>query len=198
MVGCGVIIILAVVLILSRSGGDGVASTPAVVTATEQVVTSGGATGTTPVGPIDLIDPSRVQGFRVAPLTLGSYRMSLVFRLRNTIINGLDGSGSDYVVETAQATRGSVVGLIIAVAAARGATPPNIPGGIRRIIGLRPDARTAVDGFAITMYDVPEYTLAVVDAGPRSALVAIAPDHATAARLAAALASAVAGAPTQR
>lgn len=135
--------------------------------------------------------PERVPGVRLEPITLRTYRLSLVFRLRNTILNGLAGSASDHVVDTAQARIGVATGLLIGIAARTGADPPAIPAAIAGLIGVDPVSRRCVAGLPVTLFPADGYRLALVDGGPRRAIVVIAESRAQAARIAGAVARAV-------
>jgi hypothetical protein len=129
----------------------------------------------------------------VSPVTIGSARESLVFRTRNAILNGLEGAASDYGLEIAQTRRGSETGLLIAVAAAPGASPPDIPDDVNRIVALEPVSAHRARGRPITVYRLPGYHLAVVDGGPRRAAVTIAEGRRGVEELADAVARAISG-----
>lgn len=175
---------IAVAMVFGR-GGDPpvvVASAP-VSTGTTPPPTSQAAPASTPRG---------IVGYRVSPVGQRSYRLSLAFRLRNTIINGLSAPGSDYSVTTDAVRRGSLSALLFGVGAAPGASPPGIPGEIAALIGLAPTTRERVDGLAVSIFRAPQYGIGLVDAGPRRAVVVIAPDAREALTLGRAVARAIA------
>lgn len=136
--------------------------------------------------------PRGIVGYRVLPVGQRSYRLSLVFRLRNTIINGLSAPGSDYSVTTDAVRRDSLSALLFGVGAAPGTSPPDIPGEIEGLIGLAPATHERVDGLAVSIFRAPEYGIGLVDAGPRRAVVVIAPDTREALTLGRAVARAIA------
>jgi hypothetical protein len=162
---------LVVVLSLLMTGGDDSAR-PAASTA------AGSSTAATvPVtapAPAPEALPDAVPGFVVSPVGLRTYRLSLVFRLRNTILNGLPGGTSDYVFQAAQARRGADRALLFGIGAVPGAAPPDIPRSIRTLVGMSALSRHRTAGLAIDVYRLPDYVLAVVAATPRRALVVIA------------------------
>lgn len=179
MIAGTAVVALAIVLsliLVGRDDSSGSSETP--TTARTTTRTSPGASATTPAtrpAPGTSAIPARIPGFVVSPVEIGSSRESLVFRTRNTILNGLEGAASDYGLEIAETRRGSESGLLIGVVAVPGASPPDIPRDVNRIVALEPlsEHRTR-GGRPITVYRVPGYHLAVVDAGPRRAVVAIA------------------------
>ncbi len=132
--------------------------------------------------------PARVPGYRTGPIELTSYRLSLVFRTRNALLNGLGGGAGAYAIETARADRGGARGLLIGVAVRPGTTAPPLGADIDRVAGGAPGERLHVAGRAISLHRGPGYRLAAVAGGPRRAVVVIATDR----RRALALASAVA------
>ena len=133
--------------------------------------------------------PATVPGVTLAPVELGTYRISLVFRLRNTILNGLPGHASDYTLKTVQARRGGESGLLIGIAAVPGASVPAVGPSVRALIGTQGRGRRS--GRLITRFRVSGYELAVVDAEPRRAFVVIAPSGAVAQSIAQAVARAI-------
>jgi hypothetical protein len=134
--------------------------------------------------------PVHIPGFTLRPVRIGTARESLVFRTRNSILNGLTGQASDYALEIGEAAGRGDTSLLIGVVARPGTSPPDIPGDVNRLIEVEPEASFRVQGREVALYRVPAYDLAVVDAGPRHAVVAIAVGR----PLARAIASAVAGA----
>ena len=136
--------------------------------------------------------PVRVPGVELAPVELRTYRISLVFRLRNTILNGLPGASSTYTVKTVQARRAGDSGLLIGVGVVAGASAPNVGRSIRGLIGGPTEvASESSSGRLITIHRVPGYHLAVVDVGSRTAVVVIAPRRVTVQTIARAVARAV-------
>lgn len=165
-----VVVVLMGAIVLSATGDDGVTTTPP----------AGASPGssTTPGRPVEApavtVIPATVTGYMVRPVAPGSYRLSLVWRLRNTILNGVDGPASDYAIQTATARRAGRTALLFGVAAVPGASPPDVPADVIRLIGIPPSGRDRVGGVPVTLFRAPGYTLAVVDGGPRRAVVAIA------------------------
>lgn len=159
---------LVVALTLVAIRDDGGSSSPA--PAAERTVAAPPATVHPPAPALEDLLP----GVIVTPVELGTYRISLVFRLRNAILNGLPEPASAYELESAQARRGSIRGLLLRVAAAPGAAPSHIPRDINRLVGVAPESRRTTRGRSITSYRLSSYHLAVVDGGPRQAVVAIA------------------------
>lgn len=136
--------------------------------------------------------PRVVSGYRIAAVGQRSYRLSLVFRLRNTLLNGLSAPTSAYSVTTSTARRGAITALLIGVSATPGASPPDIPAEVEQLIGLAPTTRERVDGVGLTALRAPAYGIGLVDAGARRAIVVIAPHTRQALALGRALAQAIA------
>ena len=135
--------------------------------------------------------PANIPGVELVPVEIGTYRISLVFRLRNTILNGLPGAASNYTLKTVQAKQGNESGLILGVAVVPGASAPDVGRSIRGLIDVAAVATERRSGRLITIHQVPGYHLAVVNAGPRRALMVIASRRATARAIARAVAGAV-------
>jgi hypothetical protein len=186
-VGAAAVVLIAVVLALSLGGGEDDPAGAGARTAT--ATTTPGAPAPAPtVAPL----PVRVPGYVVSRIGIRSYRISLVFRLRNTILNGVEGPASDYSIQSSNARRAGRTALLFGVGAAAGASPPDIPADIVRLIGVPARVRERVRGLPVSVFVVPEYSLAVVDAGPRRAVVAIGVHRAEALALARAVARAIA------
>ena len=94
-------------------------------------------------------------------------------------------------MEIAAARRGARTDLLVGVAAVEGAAPPDVPDDIARLVGAAPEARRTVAGRSIAVYRAPGYRLAVVDGGPRRAVVAIGAGLGRTLALAAAVARAI-------
>ncbi|MGD9694208.1 MAG: hypothetical protein AB7V42_00920 [Thermoleophilia bacterium] len=167
--------VIAAVVLPTAGGGD---APPAPTTAAAPSPTRSdrGAQRDTPATPSSggRAVPARIAGYRVSPVPIGTARESLVFRTRNSILNGLSGEASHYLVEIAQATRAGRVGLLVGVAAREGTAPPAIPDDIVRLIGAPPELRRAVAGREVAVYPASDSRLAVVDGGPGRAVVVIA------------------------
>lgn len=127
----------------------------------------------------------------LAPVEIGTYRISLVFRLRNTILNGLPGAASDYTLKTVQARQGKESALILGVRVVAGASATHVARSIRGLIDVPAIASERSSGRLITIHQVPGYNLAVVNVGSRRAMVVIAPGRGTARTMARAVAKAV-------
>ena len=182
-----VAVVVAIVLVLSFTGDEG---DPA---AAPPTVTAPTTTPTPPApGPTTSPLPAGVPGYAVSSIGIRSYRISLVFRLRNTILNGVEGPASDYSIQSANARRAGRTALLFGVGAAVGASPPDIPADIVRLIGAPAQVEERVQGLPVSLFVVPEYSLAVVDAGPRRAVVAIGARPAEALALGRAVAGAIA------
>lgn len=182
----GALVVAAVVatgIVVLRSSDE-----PSAVTATTPAATTPTVTPVPPPSPL----PERVPGLELAPVEIGTYRISLVFRLRNTILNGLP-VASDYTLKTLQAKQGEDSGLLLGVALIPGATGPNVGRSIRGLIDVPTVLTEQTSGRLLTIHQVSGYNLAVLDVGPRRTIVAIATERATARRMAAAVAKAVAG-----
>lgn len=165
-----VVVVLTGAIVLSATGdGDAATTPPAGASAAPST-----APGRTAAAPVVAVIPGTVAGYAVRPVARQSYRLSLVWRLRNTILNGVEGPASDYSIQTATARRAGRTALLFGVAAAPGASPPDVPDDVVRLIGIPPSGRERVGGVPLTLFRAPEYTLAVVDGGPRRAVVAIA------------------------
>jgi hypothetical protein len=182
-----VAVAVAVVLVLSFTGGE---DDPARATRTAS------APITTPAppapGPQASPLPAAVPGYELTRIGIRSYRVSLVFRLRNTVLNGVEGPASDYSIQSSNARRAGRTALLFGVGAAAGASPPDIPSDIVRLIGAPAQAEERVAGLPVSLFVVPEYSLAVVGAGPRRAVVAIGTRRGEALALGRAVARAIA------
>jgi len=155
-----------------------------------------GAEATTPVTPSvpgARALPARIPGFTLMPVRIGTARESLVFRTRNSILNGLTGQASDYALEIGEAAGRGDTSLLIGVVARPGTSPPSIPSDVNRLIGAQPEATFRVHGHDIALHGAPGYDLAVVDAGPRHMVVAIAVSRPLARALVSAVAEALPG-----
>lgn len=137
--------------------------------------------------------PARVPGYDTGPVALTSYRLSLVFRTRNTLLNGLSGRAGDHEVETARADRGGRRGLLVGVAARPGTDPPPVTADVNRVVGVAPESRFRAAGRPVTVYAGPGYRLAVVGDGPRRAVVVIGTGRSDTRALATAVARGLAG-----
>lgn len=168
--GAAVIVALLIALVVIVRSGDDAGPAGAGPAAT------GSTAGTPPAPRAPAVSAAlpRVPGYRVAAVGLRSYRLSLVFRLRNTILNSVEGAASDYSVATATAKRAGRTALLIDVAAAPGASPPAIPADLARVIGIAPWIREVASGLPVSVVRGPAYSLGVVDGGPRRGVVAIA------------------------
>ncbi len=160
---------------------------------------SSGATATTasspsPSGTVPpLLPPVRVKapGYLVEPLRPNSYHMSLIFRLRNAILQGLSDTGSHYVISGSSVAKGKTHGLLYGVTAQANATPPPIPADVIATMGGKSSSTMIVSGHTITTFDIGTYSMAVIDDGPRRALLAIEKNPAEANALAIAVAKAL-------
>ena len=160
---------------------------------------SSGATATTASSPSSsqtvppLLPPVRVKapGYLVEPLSPTSYHMSLIFRLRNAILQGLPDTGSHYAISGSSVAKGKEHGLLYGVTARANATPPPIPADVIAIMGGKSSSTMTVSGHTITTFDIGTYSMAVVDDGPRRALLAIEKNPAEANALAIAVAGAL-------
>ena len=140
-----------------------------------------------------LLPPVRVKapGYLVEPLRPNSYHMSLIFRVRNAILQGLSDTGSHYAISGSSVAKGKTHGLLYGVTARANATPPPIPADVIAIMGGKSSSTTIVSGHAITTFDIGTYSMAVIDDGPRRALLAIEKTPADAKALATAVAGAL-------
>jgi len=140
-----------------------------------------------------LLPPVRVKapGYLVEPLQPNSYHMSLIFRVRNAILQGLSDTGSHYAISGSSVAKGKTHGLLYGVTARANATPPPIPADVIAIMGGKSSSTTTVSGHTITTFDIGTYSMAVVDDGPRRALLAIEKTPADANALATAVAVAL-------
>ena len=159
-------------------------ATPATSVTTSAPAVSAGSATPSPL-------PVRIPGVDLAPVEVRTYRISLVFRLRNTILNGLPGAASSYTVKTVQARRGGESGLLLGVGVVPGASAAHVGRSIRGLIGQPAVASERSSGRLITVHRVPGYHLAVVDVGSRRAIVVIAPRRATVQTIARAVTRAV-------
>ena len=193
-------------LVLAGCGGDDdssessvPASTAAAVSTPPEAVTTGtvpraGAEVTAPTkpsspGPAAL--PDQMPRFALMAATFGTPRESLVFQTRTAILNGLSGQASDYALEIAEASGGGETGLLIGVVARPGTSPPNIPDDVNALIEVTPEATYRAHGNEVQLHQVPGYHLAVVDAGPGHAVVAIGVNRPLTRDIAAAVAEAL-------
>lgn len=174
-------VIVAVILATRSDGQPEAAST----------VPTASSTTTLEEQPIHALFPIRTPGVKLSPFTVHSDGVSLMFRLRNTILNGLPGSGSDYRVETAIATVGGVDGRLVGIGAAPNAPVANMGARIRRLVGVAPESSEVRTGHRLSVHVLPTYVLCVVDAGPRRALVTLAPDRTSSLRIAHSVADAL-------
>lgn len=171
-------------------GGCGSDDPPAADPATDAAAPT--SAPTPPAGRVAIL-PARVPGYVIAAPGLDSYRLSLVFRLRNTILNGLPGPASDYAVETVQATRRADTALLIGIGARTGADPPPIAAGIRRQIGSPAVRRLTLSGLPAEIHATSGTELVLLTLGRDRAAIAMGGDPASALALARAVARAVAG-----
>lgn len=177
-----------IALALAAAGGCGSDDDPPATSAATAPTTA-----ETPPASQPAVLPARIPGYAIAPPGLDSYRLSLVFRLRNTILNGLPEPASDYLVETVQATgAGGGVALLIGVGARPGAEPPPIPAEIRRQIGSPPARRLRMSGLPAEVHASAGTELVLLAIAPDRAAIAMGGDRATAVGLARAVAAAVA------
>ena len=158
---------------VSASSTATTAPAPSVTTGTAPPAGVQATTPATPSTPGSPALPAQIPRFALAPVPIGSARESLVFRTRNAILNGLSGQASGYALEIAEAAGGGETGLLIGVVARPGASPPNIPNDVSRLIEVEPEATFRVHGHEVALHQAPGYHLAVVDGGPRQAVVAI-------------------------
>lgn len=175
LVATAIAIVVMLVVLLGSDGGGGTPRTEP--TSAAPTSTGGGVARDTPMTPSSggRAVPVRVPGYAVAPVAIGTARESLVFRTRNSILNGLSGASTDYLLEIKQATRAGRTSLLIGVAARDDATPSAIPADIARLIGAAPDTRRTVAGHPIAVYPpAGGNTLAIVDGGARRAVVVMA------------------------
>ena len=179
---------IAAIAVIGLSGcGDPGGPAPSGATAT--TASSPASSGTVP----PLLPPVRAKapGYLVEPLRPNSYHMSLIFRLRNAILQGLSDTGSHYVISGSSVAKGKTHGLLYGVTARANATPPPIPADVIAIMGGKSSSTTIVSGHAITTFDIGTYSMAVIDDGPRRALLAIEKTPADAKALATAVAGAL-------
>ena len=115
----------------------------------------------------------KAPGYLVEPLTPNSYHMSLIYRLRNAILHGLSETGSHYAISGSSVTKGSSHGLLYGVTARAKANPPPIPANVIALMGAKRSSSTTVSGHTITTFDLGTYSMAVVDDGPRRAILVI-------------------------
>ena len=161
---------IAAIAVIGLSGcGDPGGPAPSGATAT--TASSPASSGTVP----PLLPPVRVKapGYLVEPLRPNSYHMSLIFRVRNAILQGLSDTGSHYAISGSSVAKGKTHGLLYGVTARANATPPPIPADVIAIMGGKSSSTTIVSGHAITTFDIGTYSMAVIDDGPRRALLAI-------------------------
>ena len=179
---------IAAIAVIGLSGcGDPGGPAPSGATAT--TASSPASSGTVP----PLLPPVRVKapGYLVEPLRPNSYHMSLIFRVRNAILQGLSDTGSHYAISGSSVAKGKTHGLLYGVTARANATPPPIPADVIAIMGGKSSSTTIVSGHAITTFDIGTYSMAVIDDGPRRALLAIEKTPADAKALATAVAGAL-------
>ncbi len=118
--------------------------------------------------------PARIPGYEMTPVGQRTYRISLVFRMRNAILNGLSGPGSSYTITTRSVRRGALAAIIIGVRANPETSLPNVPQELAQMIALTPRAHVVVAGTGITIFRAAGYSLGLLDVGPRRAIVVIA------------------------
>ena len=179
---------IAAIAVIGLSGcGDPGGPAPSGATAT--TASSPASSGTVP----PLLPPVRVKapGYLVEPLRPNSYHMSLIFRVRNAILQGLSDTGSHYAISGSSVAKGKTHGLLYGVTARANATPPPIPADVIAIMGGKSSSTTIVSGHAITTFDIGTYSMAVIDDGPRRALLAIEKTPADAKAIATAVAGAL-------
>lgn len=172
------------VLVIAGAGGQETPAAPAApaAPAPEPEGTRVGASATTPATPATGVAtlPTRVPGYAVSPVPIGTARESLVFRTRNALLNGLRGPASGYALEIAQAARGGGIGVLVGVAVRPGVAAPPVPQDVARLIGGRARSRAVVAGHPVAVHRGGGTWLVVVGAGPRRAVVGIATGAASA------------------
>lgn len=150
--------------------------------------TTSAATATAETTRPDTALPPSVPGYRISKLGLGAYRESLIFRMRNAILNGVSGNASDYALQTAQAQRASETALVIGVKTAPGAAPVPVPADIRRLLGARAARTLRMSGLRADAYRTSGTEVVLVAVSDDQAAIAMAADRPSAIRLARALA----------
>ncbi|MCB0873022.1 MAG: hypothetical protein KDC36_06550 [Thermoleophilia bacterium] len=127
--------------------------------------------------------PTRLPGVTLTPFTARSDGVSLTFRLRNFILNGLPGQASDYRLEIAVASVQGLSGRLIGVSANPDAPAVRVGASIRKLVGVAPVRSERRAGHRLTVHVLSTYVLCVVDGGDRWALVTLAPNRATSLRI---------------
>lgn len=185
-----VAVALVLVACLAACGDD-----PSGAAGTERGAEAGTSpAATAPLGPAPTVLPSTIPGYRVDEVGIGSFRESNVFRLRNALLNGLEGGASSYSFTTNEAAGQGTTSLLFGVAARQGAMVPDVPAAINRLIAPVPSARARACGRPVSFHGAAEsQTLTVLDVGERRALVALATDRASAERVVEAAAQAILG-----
>jgi hypothetical protein len=145
------------------------------------------ATTTTATRPATAL-PASVPGYEITALGPGAYRESLIFRMRNAILNGVSGTASAYALQTAQAQRGGETALVIGVRTAPGAAPVPVPADIRRLLVAPPDQTLRMSGLRADVYRTSGTDVVLVAVSEDQAAIAMAADRASAIDLARALA----------